>query len=1162
MRKLSEGNLLYSPSDIVRFLESPFASWMERLFLEARDRVTPDEESEELKLIAEEGNRHETRFLETLRTEGRGVTMIDRSRESVRLTREAIDSGDEVIFQAHLASGEFAGYADFLFTSAELETNTYEIWDTKLARSAKPSYLVQLCCYAELLEGMGYERPECLRVALGHGEVRAFRTADYFFAYLEAKRAFLQQMRDFDPKAPPAPNPRADHGRWKSHAQAELLASDHLVQVAGITTGQIKKLQSAGIDTLTTLAETLLSSVPKLRHDVFERVCHQARLQMQTRQRQAECAEPVPPSFEVLPHPGLGAAQGLELLPTASPNDVFFDLEGYPLAEGGQGLEYLFGATHLDHNGEAQFTDWWAHSPGEEKRAFENFVDWAYARWTADPAMHIYHYAPYEVAAMKRLMGQYGTRETQVDDLLRHGVFVDLYQVVRQSIRLGEDSYSLKKVERLYMDSRDGDVKTAAASIVFYARWMESGQAPTWQESEILREIRDYNREDCDSTWKLAEWLRAQQASHGLAFRPVSERADDPVQPTVLPDSAIRRQQLVAKLMESAEQATTPDEAAISTQLAHLLEYHRREDKPVWWAMFERCGMIPAELVEDADCLGDLHLTNEPPVSIKRSTGFWFSFDPGQDTKLAQGDKAIMAPGCEATVTIEELDAESGRALLKVGNTTIANKLDGQMPSQLSLIPDEYVNPDPMPGAIESIASAWLDRRQLPAALRRLLLRQSPLEAGTPLVEDAESPLEAALRVSTEMDGGALCIQGPPGTGKTFTGAKVIVELLRQGKNVGVASNSHKAVLNLLGECAKLTDGLRGIKCGGSGSDPFFDAVPGFTHIASSGQAVASYGGGLIAGTAWLFARDDMAGALDFLVVDEAGQVALANLTAMSRVTTNLILLGDQMQLAQPVKGSHPGESGQSALSYYLDGHATIPPNLGIFLPETRRMCPAICGFISDTVYEGRLTSHPSAAESEIDGVAAGISFEPVEHDGNIQESDEEAQRVREIVEDLTGRSYVENGAPARPLSLDDILIVAPYNRQVRNLKRHLPDGARVGTVDKFQGQQAAVVLVSLGSSAGEFGSRGLSFLLDKNRCNVALSRAKCHAVLIADPRIANYGFTSLADMERVNLFCGIHHQGSQGALGDVASKLLPVDSTCGLSDMPENMIAKTTRLN
>ena len=302
-----------------------------------------------------------------------------------------------------------------------------------------------------------------------------------------------------------------------------------------------------------------------------------------------------------------------------------------------------------------------------------------------------------------------------------------------------------------------------------------------------------------------------------------------------------------------------------------------------------------------------------------------------------------------------------------------------------------------------------------------------------------------------------------------------------------------------------------------------------------SEEAAQIYTAGLIAGTAWLFAREDMKERLDYLFVDEAGQVSLANLAGMSRCAKNIVLMGDQMQLEQPIQGTHPGESGQSALNYYLQDHATIPDTLGIFLGVSYRMNPDICRFISDMAYEGRLQAAPENQAQRLalpaDGAKlvrqdCGIVFSPTEHDGNTQGSDEEVARIAEIVTELLGRSLTDRDGKTRRLTLLDILFVAPYNMQVRKLQERFPD-ARVGAVDKFQGQEAPVVIISMCSSAGEFGSRGLEFLLDKNRVNVAISRAQTVAIVVGDPRIATTAASTVEQMEKLNLFCKLVREAS-----------------------------------
>ena len=377
-------------------------------------------------------------------------------------------------------------------------------------------------------------------------------------------------------------------------------------------------------------------------------------------------------------------------------------------------------------------------------------------------------------------------------------------------------------------------------------------------------------------------------------------------------------------------------------------------------------------------------------------------------------------------------------------------------------------------------------------------------------------------------------IQGPPGTGKTYTASKVIAHLLSHGKRVGITSNSHKAVLNLLkGFVKECPAGIQGVRA--SGDEDEIPEIPKTTNQ----KAISEYHGGVVAGTSWLFARSEWEGKLDYLFIDEAGQVSLANAVAISRSAANLVLMGDQMQLEQPIQGTHPGDAGLSVLQYVLFDsirslpnapvfHPVVPAHSGIFLGETYRMHSSVCSFISESIYEGRLLAHPDCNRQKIQAPPTatlvtreqGIQFSPVEHEGNTQRSEEEVSRVKEIVSELLGRDYSDKSGATRPLGLDDILIMSPYNAQVSALKRSLPDGARIGSVDRFQGQEAPICIYSLSSSYGEYGSRGLGFILDQNRVNVAISRAQCLAIVVADPRISLTSANSLKEMSLLSLFC------------------------------------------
>jgi predicted RecB family nuclease len=1126
MKRNSTGHLLYSPSDLVRYLASPFSSWMDRYYLEHPDAVTPDELSAEERLIAETGQAHEQTVLAELKTAPAGVVEIRARdlRSACEETLAAIQSKAPIIYQAALQCGPFAGYADFLMLD---QAGRYQVWDTKLARSPKPHYAIQLCCYADMLaEITGSPSSSHFGIILGTKERVQFRLEDFFHFYRHVRQSFLLMQEQFTGHLDdrPEPLPRADHYQWTSSAERWFDERDHLVRVAGITVGQIKKLHKVGVATMTQLAEAGGRTIPRLNPTSLEKLAAQVRLQCRTIELRRTAPE-APPCYEILPHIGQNNEPvGLAALPPADPADVFFDMEGYPLAPGG--LEYLFGVCTVNaKSGTYEFQDWWAHDRAEEKRAFESFVDWVFDRWRRHPALHIYHYADYEVSAVRRLSTRHDTRQDEVDQLLRYEVFVDLYRIVRQGLRVGENSYSIKTVERLYRPKRATEVATAGDSIVQYSRWIESDEPGDWNKSAILKGIRDYNEDDCRSTAQLAQWLRDVARTKGIA---ASTQQAVSVEERVVPPEAIARQALAVQLR------LNDDESA--KVLADVVDFHRREEKPMWWRMFDRAAAMPEERRDDPGCIEGMEADGDC-VTEKKSLLQAYRFDPAQECKLGVGDAVRFVDNLDVGYAIAAIDAAAGRLTLKIGKKTLDERCAGKFPLRGAVLAYEYVNPAPIPEALTAVANGRLSGR-LHAPVAALLERRPPVET---MQRPDESTIDAAIRIARQMSGACLVIQGPPGTGKTYAASRVITALIGAGKTIGIASNSHKAVMNLLMECGKASKEsgtvLRGIKVGGDGDDEFFKRSEWMKHVASSSDARGHYEGGVVGGTAWLFSRPDWEGILDYLFIDEAGQVSLANAIAMARCAGNLILLGDQMQLEHPIQGAHPGDAGLSVLQYALKDveasaadvpvfHAVVPQDYGLFLGESRRMHPAVCRFISESIYEGRLGSHPDCARQRIsaaNGLVAkehGIVFSPVEHDGNIQQSDEEVARVKAIYEELFGRPYRDKDGKERPLGVNDFLFIAPYNAQVRALQAALPQGARVGSVDKFQGQEAPVCILSLCSSYGEYGSRGLGFILDRNRINVAISRAQCLAVVVADPRIAGTTPSTLDEMMLINLFC------------------------------------------
>ncbi|AWB32756.1 TM0106 family RecB-like putative nuclease [Orrella marina] len=1145
-------DIIFSPSDLTTFAASPYAAWMDQLRLLHPDRAPQSDPADPLSMaLARKGLRHEARQLSMFRDLGKQVVTIPdvsaRRPESVaqarQMTRQAMKEGADVIFQALLEQRPFRGLADFLVKVpgiSEFGEYQYEVWDTKLSSTVKPSHLLQLCCYADMLEAIQGVRSQSVVVALGSGELARFRTDDYFYYYQALKAAFIEARNGFDPDRAPDPADYASHGRWSTHAQQRLVELDHLGTVATMSRSQIKKLNKAGIKTRQQLIESSPDTVPGLQNEVLHRLRAQASLQQRS--------EGLPvPLFDLLPPHPERVGWGLSALPPHSPLDVFFDIEGYPLEQGG--LEYLWGCTYFDECGERQFRDFWAHDAEQEKRAFVDFIDWVYERWLQDPGMHIYHYASYEITACRKLMGRYGIREHEVDQLLRNGVFVDLYAVVRTGLRVGEPRYSIKNIEHLYRPGRSTDVASGGDSVVAYEAWREANSAgldgDTWQTSEILRSLRDYNRDDCNSTEELAQWLRARQQESGMVYEGMKEVREPEVSSEIQERVSLRDRLL--QLAEVQRQAH-PDRARVTENLAWMLEFHRRESKPVFWRLFDRLGQDHHELEDDIDCVANcVRTAREPflPTSRARNHAYEYRFNPDQEFKPPRDDKApFHVLGSQEQLKVTFLASASA---LDEGLIVVQCKADpGPV---ITLIPDEYVDPASIPGAIENVARAWADNLAnvtlTPSAIVDFLLRASPRRGeltGQPLVtaEEPAQRLDQVIAAAESLESSYLAIQGPPGAGKSFTAARMIGALVSQGKRVGISSNSHKAINNLLLGVARYCQdtGIVAHCCCTRDTEPEL-ADLGVACIKNAELHLHVQPGCVLGSTAWGFTRPDMAGTLDYLFVDEAGQVAVANLAGMSRSARNLILMGDQMQLGQPTQGTHPLESGASVLDYLLHDQPIIDPALGVFLDTTYRMHPAVNRFISQAIYEGELKAHPDNARQQIEvavsceepleemsqldsprraDLAAGVMFVPVEHQGNTQASDEEVQTIARLASQLLGRAFTDKKGGVRALDWRDMLFVAPYNHQVGKLRQALGEQARVGSVDKFQGQEAPVVFFSLCCSDASEAPRGLEFLFDKHRLNVAISRAQALAIVVGQPALFRTPVSSVENMARVNV--------------------------------------------
>ena len=1171
MQRLSD-TLVFSPSDLNAFLE---CAYLTRLNLEAAEgRGVEKRRSPDADLLADRGAAHERAWLERLQREHAHIVSIPEPGPggdwdaAARETREAMAAGADVIYQGVLVrppappaslngygetpspllraaeargEGGWRGVADFLIRIEEpsdLGAWSYEAWDTKLARHAQPKHVLQLAFYTEQVAAIQGREPDRMHIVLGTGEVESFQCRDYMAYYRRIRDSFVRSIEEGLDATPY----RCGHCGlcgYREHCDGWWRERDHLTLVAGIRRTQIEKLEEVGIRTCAGLA-SLNGQPTGIGESALDRLRHQARLQIHSRRTGEH-------RYELL---SVTEENGFRLLPSPSEGDVFFDMEGFPHFEPSGGLEYLFGA--IDREG--RFSAFRAMSRAEEKLAFEGFVDFLWNRLRRWPDLHVYHYAHYEPAALKRLMSLHATREEEVDELLRREVFVDLFQVVRRSMRISQEDYSIKRVRTFFMDDAGrGEVSDGGASILAFQRYLDTGDA------SILEAIVRYNEEDCVSTLRLRDWLleRKQEAERQfgveIPFLPFNKRREKEVEP--LPDehAGLRAKLALIPSPFSLLPGSGFPGPHVGLLLSHLLDYHQREAKPQWWAYFERKKKSLDELLDDTEAISYLTPTGDPPVSVKRSLVHTLAF-PDQESKL-KADDGVEGPleGGSAG-TIERIDMAAGRLGLRRGK----NRTE---PLPRAIVAGGPVDDKPLRAAIvrvaedlcrvrlqadqaEDVRSVRLEAdqgapptryRALLDILSRCFPRIRSLAPGASL---QTLDLDDQKRLVADLDDSYLFLQGPPGSGKTYTGARLIVSLLRDGRRVGVTAPNHRAIHNLLDEVERVAaaEGVqfRGLKKRSVSDETAYEGR--FVTSVGKNDDCASSDAGLLAGTAWLFADDCMEGRVDYLFIDEAGQMALADAVAAGTSARSIVLLGDPQQLPHVTQGVHPAivpqphasESSASAassvLEHLLAGDATVAEDRGLFLARTWRMHPDVCRFVSEHSYEGRLTSAPGCELQRVDSPGlsgAGLRWIPVEHRHNAQQSREEAEAIaREVRLLVSGGNVSGPDGFTRPLTPADILVVAPYNMQVRCLREALPPDVEVATVDKFQGREAAVVFFSMASSSGDDVPRGLEFLFNRNRFNVAVSRARCLSVVVCSPALLEARCVRVEQMELVNRVC------------------------------------------
>ncbi|MGM0931734.1 MAG: TM0106 family RecB-like putative nuclease [Actinomycetota bacterium] len=1176
----ADRDLVYTATDLVTAAQCEYQLLRKLDEKLGRSPVPDFGRDEMLERTAALGDVHEHRVLQQFRDAfGSGVVEIAETRSYTRADLRAkhaesiaaLESGADVVFQASFFDGGFHGRSDFLVkTQHDGGAPAYAVYDTKLARHAKVTALLQLAAYGDQLLQAGISAAPTVTLVLGDGRHSDHSLTDLLPVFRERRGRFLDLVAGH--RGQPAPVRWGDErvkacGRCDYCAEQVELHRD-LLLVANMSMVRRRKLRAAGIRTIDQLAALELPA-GESSNSALARLRDQARMQTGTTEPHGQVtfrkdgAEHTV-AYRVLEQHTLGR------LPAPDPGDIFFDFEGDPLwqdEDGVWGLEYLFGVVENPpaSGGPAPFKPFWAHSRAGERKALADFLDYVSERRRRHPGLHIYHYANYEKAALRRLSLQHLVGEETVDELLREGILVDLYDTVRHSLRISENSYSIKKLEPLYMGDnlRSGDVKDAGASVVAYAQYCAARDAGNDSEADtILKSIADYNEYDCLSTLELRNWLLGLASERGVAPgraaapAPVisAETGTDAGEP-LLPQERRLLDYVAAAADEAAarSQELSADEQAVA-MVAASVGYHQREEKQFWWAHFDRLD-APVEDwadVRDVFTVDSVRVVSEwakpnsrsNPVRVLALTG---RLAPGSTIKegsllcrlynqpypahlCEQNDGVNHRAFCFGTEVLE-LGADGGKDTLLV-KERLPRDADEYTEFPVALTPDQPVRTTSIRQALADLAAAVAGTLPgFPAEPALDLLRRRPPRLATlaelPEVQDhPDGYVDAITAAVADLQDSYLAVQGPPGTGKTHVGSHAVARLVAMGWKVGVVGQSHAVVDNMLRaaiEKAGVPPEQVAKKPNGDHDFPWPNR-----NTADVTRLLESPGGALIGGTAWTMTGSAVPPkSLDLLVIDEAGQFSLANTLAVSRAAKRLLLLGDPQQLPQVTQGTHPEPVDESALGWLSAGHATLPPELGYFLARSWRMHPDLCRAVSVLAYEGRLESAPAAATRHLEGAPPGVECVYVDHQGNATSSAEEAAEVLAQVRRHVGLLWREDVAvQPRPLAGADILVVAPYNAQVQ-LIRSVLDGAglpdvRVGTVDKFQGQEAPVVIVSTSVSAAAEAPRGMEFVLNRNRNNVAVSRGQWRAVIVRSRALTDYLPARPAGLEELGAFAGL----------------------------------------
>ena len=1125
--KIKNNKFLVSPSDLNNFVACKYTVLNEIKYHNKEIRKSPDRAND--KLWKEMGVEHEKRHYKILKEKYKKSITIksdlnekDRFDETVR----AIQKGYDLIYHAYLIDDNLRGEADFLIkcdTKSDLGDYSYEVYDTKITRNLKPRHITQITAYSDVLGKIQKVLPEKMYLIDGSDEYHSFKTIEYIDLFNHSKKEFIKFLSNTSKeKIYPEKCSYCNLCDWKDECDKTWENDNYINLVAGSNKSQIEKLKKNKIRTVEKLSKTKLTAIDlKINAESFKKIQLQAQLQEEKRNTGEDKIVILDSDF----------GKGFYKLPKPDEGDVFFDIEGYPRMD--RPFEYLHGLYYKD-KGKLKFKDLWAknYNKESEKNIFIELINFLEKRFVEYPNAHIYHYASYEKRAIRELATSYSSEfpkgDIVNDDLLRKEKYVDLFSIVSQSIRTSERDLSLKSIEKFYNFKRKADIVKADDSVIKYDNWIAT------KNEKYKQDIIKYNEEDCISTYLLREFLvknKPENIDWFVKQEEVTKEGEEPNKYRRKASNKLSREEVEVDLNNRLEKKKNKTNKKFVENLKNFIGFHWKSNKPEFWEVFDRAEKTHLELEDDTECIANSVLINDKPKVTEEGFIYSYRFND-QNYKQKEGKSAFDAHQIKGLGTIYSIEENfPDKNIVKI--LVSKRRKNIEMPSLLTLgntMPPQVHQHDQ---ALNKFLEDYiLNDGENYKSIMDMLERKEPdiknIKSGSILIEENKDLITQSIEIVKNLNNSYLTIQGPPGTGKTYTSAKIIIELMKAGKKVGITSNSHEAIKTLLIAIEQQAvdqnyefSGMRKSKSSDKHEWKFIRNV-------TTGKPLNMDSYSLFAGTSWFFVDPRMNKTLDYLFIDEAGQVALGTTIANATSADNLVLIGDQMQLSQPMRAKHEGYARKSSLDFILEDDDTISIDKGVFLNVTRRLNKKICNYISTSFYDSRLTSDPitetRSVNLKLDPIKdEGLFYVPIDHSGCSQRSDEEADLVEKVFNKIVNKEYKSKNITGK-ISAKDIMVVAPYNAQANNirerLKKKFKDDVRVGTIDLFQGQEAKVVLISMTTSDVESLPRHKDFFFSRNRLNVAISRAECVAIIIFNENLLLASASNIKEMKLINSFC------------------------------------------